>query len=155
MIIPVTTWLAYTLMLGSVALSAIWSRRDTKWRGRAVVAFMISALLAMPAALLPMGRCAPWRATPGEYGIVGYKIDEQSRSIYVLIDEGSGPPRCFTMPFTTSNANALQDAAEGGGGKGMKLKVGGGEGGEEYDGPPPVQNGDEHKLIETPQFQAQ
>lgn len=155
MILPVTTWLVYTIILSVSALFVIWSRQATaSKRWIAVLACIASAIVSLPAALMPMSMCAPWRPASGEYGVLGFKID-QPNAIYVLLDNGATVPRCFTLPYSTAKANGLQDAAEAGGGKGIKVKVHGAadsEEGETYEGPPPVMGMDPDKMGETPAF---
>jgi hypothetical protein len=85
----------------------------------------------------------------GHYAILGAKI-AVNEAIYVLLDSG-GVPTYYRLPYSDAKASELQNALDigaQGGSVGVTIS-GDGEGGEAYDGEPPV-TGDESKTAERP-----
>lgn len=143
-----TSWLALTLAFGTVALFAVWSRKPTGYRAASVAAFILAAAVSLPATLLPLGGCAPWKPANGDYTVYGGRIDVDV-AIYVLLAQGREAPRCYTLPYSTGEANDLQDAQDAEGGP-MTLRIG--DNGGQFDRTPPVTDSEE-KRVETPEFE--
>jgi hypothetical protein len=136
-----SVWLGLALLLCAFAWFA--NRRMI------ALTLPVAVIIAAGALWVPTG--SP-RFTPipkGDYAIVGVKIvvDE---AIYLLLDSG-GVPVYYVIPYSAGKANDLQDALDAGGGKGVRVKADGEEGGETFDGPPPV-TADEPKIPEAPAF---
>jgi hypothetical protein len=70
--------------------------------------------------------------------------------IWLLLDDGKGEPRYYRLPYSNEVANQLQAAQDGaqGTGQGPHVHIDG-EGGETYDGQPPV-TGEPPKTPEVP-----
>ncbi|TGQ11243.1 hypothetical protein EN858_15085 [Mesorhizobium sp. M4B.F.Ca.ET.215.01.1.1] len=109
----------------------------------------LSVLIAAFALWVPTG--SP-RFTPppaGKYTVLGAHIDVDV-AIYALLDDGKGEPRYYRLPYSTSQANALQAAQDGAeGGQGVQATVDG-EGGVAYDGEPPPTADEAPKVPEAP-----
>jgi len=137
-------WLVLTICLATVTTFAVWSRLDTGWRAATVSAFLVATVASYFVVQLPLGH--PASGLPaGEYTVLGARIDVPTDSdagaIYVLLD---GPtPRYYRLPYTTGDANDLQQAMDGG--DGVELSMG--EGGESDFHEPPVAP-DEAKIPE-------
>ena len=135
------TWLGLSLALCLYA-----------WFGvRRVWALPVAVIAVAGVLWVPTGTPRPTRPPPGQYTIVGAKI-EIDRAIYVLLD--GDPPTYYVLPYSTSAADQLQgalDAAEAGEGK-ATVTIDGEGGGETYDGPPPVSGQDVPKAGERPAF---
>lgn len=142
-----SAWLTLTFVLAAAATFAVWSRRDTAHRGLSVASFLVAAGVSFFAVQMPLGYPTTSEPPPGEYTVLGVRIDVDE-AIYVLLDSGAGQPVYYRLPYTTGKANSLQEAlnkADGEGGVGMKV----GEGGESVFHPPPVV-ADEVKVPEIP-----
>lgn len=98
----ITLWLAFVLAVGAIA-----------WFGsrRQAIAFLVLALVTAPATALPLGHAAPWQPAPGQYTVLGARIDIDE-AIYVLLD-GDPSPRFYRLPYSQSAANQLQAALDG------------------------------------------
>lgn len=144
--IVATAWLAVTLLLAGLTYIVIWSRHGV--RGYAVGALAPSALLAALAVGSALGNPWPLVPPPGQYTVLGAKIDID-KAIYVLLDDGSDVPTYYRLPYTVGKANELQAAMDGEGPAGAKI---GGDGGVAFEGEAPVE-GDEAKQPETPAYQ--
>ena len=134
-------WLGLSLIL---CLAAWYAKRQLVY-----IFLPFAVMIAAYCIYLPTG--SP-RFTPppkGDYTVAGYDI-QVNFAIYVLLKEGSNPPVFYRMPYTNEAAGQLQQAADGaqGTGQGPHVHVDG-EGGETYDGPPPV-TGEPPKTAETP-----
>ena len=145
-----TAWLCLTFALGAVATFAVWSWRDTVHRGHATLAFIVAAIASFYLLQAPLGSPSTKSPPPGEYTVLGVRIDTPSAgsagAIYALLDSGQGEPRYYRLPYSAGKANSLQDAlnaADGQGGVGLEM----GEGGESVFHPPPVR-ADEPKAAE-------
>ncbi len=139
------SWLLLTFALGAVATFAVWSWRDNVHRGHAVLAFLVATAASFYLLQAPLGHPSIESPPPGEYTVLGVRIDVDE-AIYALLDSGDGEPVYYRLPYTTGKANNLQDAlnkADGEGGVGLKV----GEGGESVFHPSPVR-ADEPKAAE-------
>lgn len=144
MTILASVWLALSLILCTFAWLA--NRRV------GLICLPLAAVVTALALWVPTGSPRFTRPPPGEYAVLGHKI-EVDRAIYLLLDSG-GVPTYYVLPYTTGKANDLQDALDAGEGKGVRVKIDGDSGGESYDGPPPV-TAEETKTPETPAFTIQ
>lgn len=119
---------------------------------RAWAAFLLPGCVAVACfcSFLPLGKPIPFKPSPGHYIVLGAKIEVGS-AIWVLLDDGAGEPRYYRLKYSASQANDLQGAQDAGQGQpgSVKMEVGQ-DGGEQFDGPPPV-TGDPPKVPETPQ----
>jgi hypothetical protein len=145
MILAASTWAAYVILFAALALLS--------HRAIAAAVFALAVFASLPAAVLPLGNCAPWLPAAGSYTVLGARIDVpdaySAGAIYAMLDDGNGEPQCYRLPYSTSQANALQGAMDGEGGVGAKVD---GEGGVAYEGEPPV-TADSAKQADRPQFQ--
>jgi hypothetical protein len=108
-----------------------------------------AAMIAAYAVYLPTGSPRFTAPPAGDYTLVGADI-VPNVGIWMLLKEGSNPPVFFRLPYSNEAANKMQAAQDGaqGTGQGPHVKIDG-EGGAEYDGPPPVA-GEQPKTPETP-----
>jgi hypothetical protein len=143
MIIIATAWLGLSVTMCAFAWMA----------GRKLAAITLPLCVALAAfcVFLPLGKPTPIGPGPGHYTVLGAKI-VVNEGIWVLLDDGKGEPRYFRLPYSNEAANQLQQAKDGaaGGGPGVRLKIDG-EGGQSYDGDPPV-TGEAPKTPEQPQI---
>lgn len=116
----------------------------------AALSLPLAAALAALAIYVPLGMPIPHSPKPGHYTVLGAKIVVDA-GIWVLLDDGAGEPRYYRLPYSASQANELQGAQDAGQGQPGSVKmVVGQDGGEQFDGPPPV-TGEPPKVPETPQ----
>lgn len=132
MILLATDWLAVALLLCVFA----W------FSGRRFVALLLpfAAMIAAFALFVVTG--SP-RFTPppkGKYTVVGADI-EVDVAIWALLKPENGPAVYYRLPYTSGQANALQEAKDGAGENGQVTATIGDEGGVSYAGPPPVTGG--------------
>ncbi|WP_159585947.1 hypothetical protein [Chelativorans xinjiangense] len=138
-----TAWLALTTILAAFAWLTIWARRPTASRYIAVAALPL-ALAAVWLALTSMlGKPADGGLPPGEYEVLGARIDVDE-AIYVLLD--GEPPRYHRLPYSAQAAEQLQGAIESGNGVQITMD---GDGGEMTFHEPPIE-ADAPKRIERP-----
>jgi hypothetical protein len=129
MIILASVWLGLALLLSFYAWLA----------GKRVAALSLPLSVITVSAGLVIVSGTPRLTSPpaGHYTVLGARIDVDV-AIYALLDDGKGEPRYFKLPYSTSQANALQQAMDGSpDGQGVQAIVGQ-DGGVQYDGPPPV-----------------
>lgn len=107
-----------------------------------------AAIIAAYAVYLPTGSPRLTNPPAGKYTLLGAKI-EVNVAIWALLEDGSGTVRYYRLPYSSSQANALQAALDGAeNGQGVQANIDG-EGGASFDGPPPV-TGTETKTPEQP-----
>lgn len=141
-----TAWLLMTTALGGAATLAAWSR-TSRFRTAAVVAFLAAAGASYYATALPLGNPIEAQPPAGHYTVVGARIDMPSATsagaIYVLLDNGNGAPVYYKLPFSSGDADDLQEALNAGvqGDGGVGLEAGDGE----YVFHPAPVTGDEQK----------
>jgi hypothetical protein len=118
-------------------------------RKLAAILLPLCVIVAAFCVYLPLGKPIPFAPSPGEYTVLGAKI-VVNVGIWVLLDDGKSEPRYYRLKYTNEAANQLQQALDGaaGGGPGVKVKIDG-EGGQSYEGEPPV-TGDPPKTPEVP-----
>jgi hypothetical protein len=107
------------------------------------------AALAALAIYAPTGTPRYTYPPAGHYTILGADI-EVGVAIRLLL-KGDGPAMYYALPYSDQKASELQNALDigaQGGSVGVTIN-GDGEGGEAYDGEPPV-SGDEQKQAERP-----
>ena len=137
-----STWLLLAVVMCGFAWMA----------GRRLVALSLPLAVALAALAIyvPLGMPIPHTPKPGHYTVLGAKIIVDV-GIWVLLDDDAGEPRYYRLPYSASQANELQGAQDAGQGQPGSVKmVVGQDGGEQFDGPPPV-TGDPPKQPETPQ----
>ena len=104
-----------------------------------ITAFAIQVITGLPRLTSPPA---------GHYTVLGAKI-EVNVAIWALLEDSNGAVRYYKLPYSSSQADQLQQALDGAEtGQGVKATIDG-EGGQTYDGDPPVQ-GTEAKTPETP-----
>ena len=136
-----STWLGLAVLLCTFA----WFAK------RRVIGLSLpfAVALAALAVYVPTGSPRFTTPPPGDYTVVGADI-QINIAIFVLLKSGDMPPVYYRLPYSTAAANQLQAAqdASQGTGQGPHVKIDG-EGGQAYDGPPPV-TGEPPKTPETP-----
>ena len=105
-------------MAASLALTTIWSRRETWVRGAAVALFMSAIMSAYAPAFFALSHPAPLQAvemvTPGKYSVLGMKMI-RDQGIYLWIDkeEGADHPLYTVLPWNDRLAEKLQELQRG------------------------------------------
>ncbi|TIN83082.1 hypothetical protein [Mesorhizobium sp.] len=132
-----STWLALTLALSACAWCAI----------RTPYTLPLFAVAAAVALYVPTGTPRLTAPPAGHYQVLGADI-VVDRYIDALLKPEGKEAMLYRLPYSTSEANALQAAMDGG--NGVRAEVGT-EGGVAYDGEPPVSDS-EHKQAEQPQL---
>jgi hypothetical protein len=128
--IVASVWLGLSILMCAFAWMA----------GKRLAALSLPlAVITVSAGLVTVSGTPRFISPPtGHYTVLGARIDVDV-AIYALLDDGKGEPRYFKLPYTASQANALQAALDGAqDGQGVQAIVGP-DGGVSYDGPPPVQ----------------
>lgn len=111
-----SSWAALALVVGILAVVAIWARRSTKARGLAVAGFLASIPLTGGTLIYSLGWPAPYanwsfvQIKGGDFTVLGVKL-VVGEGIYALLDTGS-TPRYFVMPWDKEMASKLQDLME-------------------------------------------
>jgi hypothetical protein len=121
----VSSWLALTIVLGVLASFAIWARGYSRARGLAVVGF----LLASPAAAGALGYSLGWpvpyvqgvTVPPGKHPILGMKL-LVGKGIYLLLDIGEEEPRYYSLPWSATDAQKLQEGMDEEASQGVVVK---------------------------------
>lgn len=136
-----TVWLGLSILLCTFS----WFAKRRLIGLSLPVAVGIAAL----AVYLPTGSPRFTQPPPAEYTVLGADI-QVNIAIYVLLKEGANPPVFYKLPYSNEAANQLQQAldASQGTGQGPHIKLDG-EGGAQFDGPPPV-TGEPPKTPEIP-----
>ena len=118
-------------------------------RKLAAILLPLCCIVAAFCIYLPLGKPIPFAPAAGDYTVVGAKI-VPNVAIWALLDDGKSEPRYFRLAYSNKAANQLQQAQDGqaGGGPGVKVRIDG-EGGQTYDGDPPV-TGNPPKTPEVP-----
>jgi len=140
MIILASTWLGLCAVLSVFAWFA---------NRRFIAAFLpFAAIIAALAIYVPTGTARYTAPPPGKYTVLGADI-EVNVAIYALLQGTDGKVVFYKLPYSTSQANALQAALDGAqNGQGVQATIDG-DGGAQYDGDPPV-TGTETKTPEAP-----
>lgn len=110
----ISAWVALTIVLGLAAWIAVWSRRPTRLRLVAILAFLAGS----PVAFFSLALCLGWpvplvggiTGPAGEFTVLGQKL-VANQAIYILIDTGNAP-RYYVLPWDQEQAKKLQDAAD-------------------------------------------
>lgn len=133
--------------LGLAILLCIFAWYAKRW---IALTLPLAVALAALAIWVPTGSPRFTKPPPGDYQVVGADI-QVDVAIYALLKPANGPAVYYRLPYSTSEANALQAALDGAqNGQGVAAKVNG-EGGVQYDGEPPV-TGEPPKVPEQPQI---
>lgn len=105
-------------LAGFLAVTTIWSRRETWVRGAAVALFMVAVLAASGPAFFALSHPAPLQAvelvTPGKYSVLGLKMIRY-QGIYLWIDKETGAdhPLYVVLPWDDRVAEKLQELQRG------------------------------------------
>jgi len=144
MIILASDWLGLALLLSVFAWFA----------GRRWIALILpfAAMIAAFAVYVPTGSPRFTQPPAGRYTVVGADI-EVDVAIYALLKGEDGVSRFYRLPYSTAQANALQEAKDGAGEGGQVTATIGEDGGARYDGPPPDAQGLPPKQAEQPAVQ--
>jgi hypothetical protein len=139
--IVASVWLGLALLLSFYAWLA--SKR--------LAAFSLPLAVVVTASACWVITGSPRFTTPpvGKYQVLGADI-EVDVAIYALLKAEDGTIRFYRLPYSTSQANALQEAKDGAGEGGQVTATIGDEGGVQYDGPPPDAQGLPPKQAEQP-----
>lgn len=135
---PAAACLALALALSAFAYGAL-----RKWT---TVALLPASMAAVCVVAVSLGRPLPMTPPPGDYTVLGAKIIVDV-AIEALLDDGKQVV-FYRLPYSTGQANALQQAMDGEGGAYASVGEGGGV---SYDGEAPV-TGDEDKTPERAQI---
>ena len=90
---------------------AIWSRRETRVRGLAVLGFVFILGALGPASLETLGWHRPhWAAVRlnGDVVVLSFKL-VRGEAIYLYVDAGPGQPRAISLPWSDKKAQKFQD----------------------------------------------
>lgn len=151
MTVAIVLWLCLTFSLGVSALVAVWSHCTNESRMGAVMIFLSAAPLAFLAMQAPLGYADPGRLPPGEWRVLGARIDVDV-AIYAMLDNGDGEPRLFRLPYSAGEADKLQQALDNtAGGLASGATIRADDQGEPEIHEEPVR-GDEPKQAEQPMF---
>lgn len=104
-------WILLTMVLGMVALFAVWSRRGTAERGITVALFVVASAFSYFALQEPLGHPDYDRVPPGEWTVLGARIDVDV-AIYAMLDNGTGEPHLYRLPYSAGQADKLQQAID-------------------------------------------
>ncbi len=89
----------------------IWSRRETRVRGLAVLGFIMLLGALGPASLETLGWHRPhWAAVrlDGDVVVLSFKL-VRDEAIYLYVDAGPGQPRAISLPWNDERAQKLQE----------------------------------------------
>jgi len=100
----ITIWLCFVLAVGALIYA--------KPNFYQAAVFLLAAFLLLPASMLTLGRAATWSPANAEYTVLGAPIDVDV-AIYVLLDDPTGEPRYYRLPYSVGSANKLQAALDG------------------------------------------
>lgn len=113
----IATWAFLAIIIGILAAVAIWSRRKTRARSLAIIAFLFGIPLTGTSLSYALGWPIPYIALTslqirdgGDFGVLGAKL-VVGDGIYALLDIG-GVPRYVVMPWDKEMASKLQDLLE-------------------------------------------
>jgi hypothetical protein len=103
----------------------------------AALSLPVAVVITAFAIWVPTGTPRFTAPPAGHYTVLGARIDVDV-AIYALLDDGKGEPRYFKLPYSTSQANALQQAMDGSPDGQSVQAIVGQDGGVSYDGSSPV-----------------
>ena len=89
----------------------IWSRRETRVRGLAVLGFIMLLGALGPASLETLGWHRPhWAAVrlDGDVVVMSFKL-VRGEAIYLYVDAGPGQPRAIYLPWSDEEAQKFQE----------------------------------------------
>lgn len=89
----------------------IWSRRETRVRGLAVLGFVMLLGALGPASLETLGWHRPhWAAVrlDGDVVVLSFKL-VRDEAIYLYVDAGPGQPRAIYLPWSDEEAQKFQE----------------------------------------------
>jgi hypothetical protein len=104
--------------------ATIWSRRETRVRGLAVLGFIVILGALGPASLETLGWHRPhWAAVrlDGDVVVLSFKL-VRGEAIYLYIDAGPGQPRAISLPWSDKQAEKMQEKRKESERKGRKGK---------------------------------
>ncbi len=137
MIVLASDWLLLAVVLCCFAWMA-----GKRWTA---ISLPLAVALAAISIYIPTGSPRLTQPPPGNYQVLGADI-QANVAIYVLLKSANGVAVYYKLPYSTTQANALQNAMDGEGGVTANV---GQDGGVAYDGDPPV-TGDDTKAPEQP-----
>lgn len=106
-----TAWLALAFVLAAMAYLAARTARPSVYRRYTLAALPACAVGAALAVSTPLGWPTPLTPPPGDYAVLGSRIDVD-QAIYVLLDVGDGAPRYYVLAYSAQQANKLQAALD-------------------------------------------
>lgn len=120
----IVAWLVVSCVILVSALFSVWSRRPSHARVISVLLAIPSLAIAALAIASALGKPVPYvvgvTVPAGEHTVLGYKLVENV-AIYVLVD--GSPPTYVVLPWSTGEAQALQDAGERGRRTGRRARM--------------------------------
>lgn len=149
MTVALALWLVLTLATAALAFLAVRRRMSSSL---AVFLFVAIAPLGFAAMQQPLGYPDYDSLPPGEWRVLGARIDTDV-AIYALLDDGSGEPHLYRLPYSAGEADKLQQALDNtAGGLASGVTVRADDQGDPEFHENPVR-GDEPKQAETPLIQ--
>ena len=98
------------LLFAMYTHAVIWSRRETRVRGLAVLGFVMLLGALGPASLETLGWHRPhWAAVrlDGDVVVLSFKL-VRDEAIYLYLDAGPGQPRAISLPWSDKQAERMQ-----------------------------------------------
>lgn len=120
----IDVWFGLVCVLAANALFAVFARRDTGWAGATVAAYVVGGVAAYWLMQIPLGHPDYDPLPHGDFTVLGARIDVDV-AIYAMLDDGSGEPHLYRLPYTTGQADRLQKAIDetaGGQAAGVKAR---------------------------------
>ena len=108
-VLPIFAGIAVLFAL--YAWGIIWTRRETRVRGLAVLGFVLLLGALGPASLETLGWHRPhWAAVrlDGDVVVLSFKL-VRGEAIYLYVDAGPGQPRAISLPWSDEEAQKFQE----------------------------------------------
>ncbi len=99
------------LLFALYTWATIWSRRETRVRGLAVLGFVLILGALGPASLETLGWHRPhWAAVrlDGDVVVLSFKL-VRGEAIYLYVDAGPGQPRAISLPWSDKVSEKFQE----------------------------------------------
>ena len=103
-------FIGIAVMFALYTWATIWSRRETRVRGLAVLGFVMLLGALGPASLETLGWHRPhWAAVrlDGDVVVLSFKL-VRGEAIYLYVDAGPGQPRAISLPWSDEQAEKFQ-----------------------------------------------
>lgn len=108
------SWFILSLAGGLLTLSAVWSRKITRWRLVTLLGYLASIVVTGGAVLVSQGWASPcYLLLPGKYSMISY-LPVPEETIYLFLDTEYGPKTCY-IPWDNGKADQLKKDEEGDG----------------------------------------